>query len=233
MQKDIEVRYVDHMGSDMRVCNMARQSFGKWKDESELNSTDVSLLHYLSTGVPSNQRDDYEALYKASTHWTPFAHCQLTVQCTVPIFLARQLVKHQVGIVQSEESRRYMAGNVDYWIPEELHEVPEGSIKQGSGGIHSDNLAMIQTMISHTETAIQNYEYFLSTGMAPEEARMILPLNTMVTFSWTGSLIAMLRVVKQRQDSHAQLAAQEFAAKLKTILQQHFPEATKAYMNYL
>lgn len=126
-----------------------------------------------------------------------------------------------------------MAGNVDYWIPEELHEVPEGSIKQGSGGIHSDNLAMIQTMVSYTETAIQNYEYFLSTGMASDEARMILPLNTMVTFSWTGSLIAMLRVVKQRQDSHAQLAAQEFAAKLKTILQQHFPEATKAYMNYL
>lgn len=126
-----------------------------------------------------------------------------------------------------------MAGNVDYWIPEELHEVPEGSIKQGSGGIHSSNLAMIQTMVSHTETAIQNYEDFLSTGMAPEEARMILPLNTMVTFSWTGSLIAMLRVVKQRQDSHAQLAAQEFAGKLKTILQQHFPEATKAYMNYL
>ena len=126
-----------------------------------------------------------------------------------------------------------MAGNVDYWIPEELHEVPEGSIKQGSGGIHSDNLAMIQTMISHTETAIQNYEYFLSTGMAPEEARMILPLNTMVTFSWTGSLIAMLRVVKQRQDSHAQLAAQEFANKLKPILLEHFPHASQAYLKYM
>ena len=73
----------------------------------------------------------------------------------------------------------------------------------------------------------------IDTFTIPEVARMILPLNTMVTFSWTGSLIAMLRVVKQRQDSHAQLAAQEFAAKLKTILQQHFPEATKAYMNYL
>ena len=106
-QQEISVEYIDHMGSDMRVCNMARQSFGKWQDESqELSDKDLGLLEYLSTGVANGERGDYEKMYKASTHWAPFAHCILSIRVRVPVFIARQLVKHQIGLVWSEESRR-------------------------------------------------------------------------------------------------------------------------------
>ena len=92
-QQEISVEYIDHMGSDMRVCNMARQSFGKWKDESlELDEKDLGLLEYLSTGVAKEDRGDYEKMYKASTHWAPFAHCILSIRVRVPVFIARQLV---------------------------------------------------------------------------------------------------------------------------------------------
>lgn len=233
-QQEISVEYVDHMGSDMRVLNMARQSFGKWKDESEeLTERDLSLLEYLSTGVAKEERGDYEAMYKASTHWTPFAHCQLSIRVSVPVFLARQLVKHQVGLVWSEESRRYMSSEVSYWLPKQVHAKPEGSVKQGSGDVHSDSDWLVAYMKTATKTAIGNYYYLLEQGVAPEEARMVLPLNHMVNFTWTGSLVALLRVLKQRQDSHAQLAAQEFAEKLKPILLQHFPNAANAFIKYL
>ena len=233
-QQAISVEYIDHMGSDMRVCNMARQSFGKWKDESlELDEKDLGLLEYLSTGVAKEDRGDYEKMYKASTHWAPFAHCILSIRVRVPVFIARQLVKHQVGLVWSEESRRYISDEVGYWLPEVIHAVPEGSIKQGSGDVHPRDKTLRAFMWVSTETAIQNYYYLLREKVAPEEARMVLPLNHMVNFSWTGSLLALLRVLKQRQDGHAQLAAQEFARKLKPILEEHFPHAANAFTKYM
>ena len=233
-QQTINVEYIDHMGCDMRVCNMARQSFGKWKDESlELDEKDLGLLEYLSTGVAKEDRGDYEKMYKASTHWAPFAHCILSIRVRVPVFIARQLVKHQVGLVWSEESRRYISSEVGYWLPEVIHTVPNGSIKQGSGGIHPESDAMLAEMKADTELMIQQYYSRIERKVAPEEARMALPLNHMVNFSWTGSLLALLRVLKQRQDGHAQLAAQEFAGKLKPILEQYFPHASKAFTKYM
>ena len=233
-QQQINVEYIDHMGSDMRVCNMAHQSFGKWQDESqELSDKDLGLLEYLSTGVANGERGDYEKMYKASTHWAPFAHCILSIRVRVPVFIARQLVKHQVGLVWSEESRRYISDDVGYWLPEAIHAVPDGSIKQGSGDVHPRDENLRAFMWASTETAIQNYYYLLRQRVAPEEARMVLPLNHMVNFSWTGSLLALLRVLKQRQDGHAQLAAQEFARKLKPILEEHFPNAANAFTKYM
>ena len=77
----IKVEYIDHMGSDKRVCNVARVSMDKWKDESEpLSERDVGLLNYLATGCTAKDRDDYEKLYKASLHWSPFAHCTLSIR---------------------------------------------------------------------------------------------------------------------------------------------------------
>lgn len=230
MKKEISVEYIDSMGSDQRVCNVARTSFAKWNDESvELNQKDIGLLNYLASGVPATERDDYEALYKASTHWAPFAHCQLTIRMCIPVFLARQLVKHVVGLTWSEESRRYISSEVDYWIPSVIHAVPEGSIKQGSGLVHKNSEVLRKSMELRTNQAIDNYYELLKQGVAPEEARMTLPLNAMVNVVWTGSLLAFIRVVKQRKSSHAQLAAQEFATQLEEIIQEHFPESLKAY----
>jgi len=233
-QQAIQVEYIDHMGNDMRVVNMARQSFGKWKDESqELSEGDLGLLEYLSTGVLKEDRGDFEQMYKASVHWAPYAHCILSVRVRVPVFLARQLVKHQVGLCLSEESRRYLSSEVGYWLPEVIHLVPAGSIKQGSGEVHPRSEDILADLKIDTEYAITKYYQRINEQVAPEEARMTLPLNHMVNFSWTGSLLALLRVLKQRQDGHAQRAAQEFAQLLKPILLAHFPNAAQAFIKYM
>ena len=172
-------------------------------------------------------------MYKASTHWAPFAHCILSIRVRVPVFLARQLVKHQVGLTWSEESRRYLSSEVGYWLPEVIHLVPAGSIKQGSGEVHPHSEDILADMKLSTEYAIARYYQRISENVAPEEARMLLPLNHMVNFSWTGSLLAMLRVLKQRQDGHAQRAAQEFAQLLKPILLAYFPNAAQAFIKYM
>ena len=225
--KPIEVEYIDHMGSDKRVTNVARVSFNKWEDESnDITARDSGLISYLATGLPSSERDNWELRAKAHSHWSPFAHCFLSVRCSAPIFLARQLVKHQVGLSWNEESRRYITDEVDFWLPEVIHEKPSNA-KQGRGEVHPFSVYLYHTMSVHTERAYEAYLELLNYGVAPEEARMVLPLNSMTHWVWSGSLMAFMRVYSQRIDGHAQLAAQEFAGKLGGILKGYFPESFK------
>lgn len=197
---DIKVEYIDHMGSDVNIVNAARVSFAKEVKEFNL-STDGRLLNYLAK----------------HNHWSPFAHTCISVRCKVPLFIARQLVKHQVGGNWNEESRRYIDNEPEFWLPEYFHYRPTNA-KQGSGDIHRHSEYYIGYMSSHTERALQAYKEMLTYDVAPEEARMVLPLNTMTNFIWTGSLLFFRRVIEQREDAHAQLAAQEFAVKLKEVV---------------
>jgi len=240
--KPISVEYIDHMGDDKRVANVARVSFAKW-DEEEFNEKDANLLAYLATGLPSAERNNWEALAKAHTHWTPFAHCFLSIRVQVPFFLARQLHKHVIGLVINEESRRYIKSDVAIWLPDIIHKAPEHA-KQGAsnekhdsqvwvgcdeaGDIYSDSLSAI---MDSSSASVETYYRLLGAGVAPEEARMVLPLNAMTTWIWSGSLLAFNRVYQLRADGHAQNAAQEFAHKLGEILYKHFPESMKA-LNY-
>ena len=225
--KPIEVEYIDHMGSDKRVTNVARVSFNKWEAESnDLTARDGGLISYLATGLPRSERDNWELRANAHTHWSPFAHCFLSIRCGAPIFLARQLVKHQVGLSWNEESRRYISDEVDFWLPEAVHE-KHSNAKQGSGKVMPASAQMRTIMKDETEWAYSTYKARLSVGVAPEEARMVLPLNSMTHWVWSGSLMAFMRVYSQRIDGHAQLAAQEFAGKLGGILKGYFPESFK------
>jgi len=242
-KEEISVELIDYMGSDIRVSNVAKVSFNKWDDESiPLNEKQVGLLKYLATGLPSSERGDWEARAKASTHWTPFAHCFLSIRVGVPIFLARQLHKHTIGLVINEESRRYITEDVSLWLPEVVHKKPDSAKQGASKEAHTDKLQWdfdedykeicltakeIITEVSND--AIHAYYYLIKSGVAPEEARIILPLNSMTHWVWSGSLMAFMRVVKQRVDSHAQGAAQEFGRKLLTILNDKFPESVKAF----
>ena len=226
---DIEVEYIDHMGSDARVLNVARTSFNKWKEEDALlDEHELSLLEYLATSLPKNQRHEWKALAQSSKHWSPFAHCFLTVRCRVPLFLARQLSKHQVGLSWNEESRRYIDDEPTFYMPKELHYRPSNA-KQGSAGVHKDSKVITSEMRKITHVTLENYNRLIQFGVAPEEARMILPQNAMVNYIWSGSVMSMIRVLHQRLDSHAQLAAQDFAKKLKVILEEHFPHSIKAF----
>lgn len=251
--KQISVILIDKMGSDKRVTNVARTSFNKWLPEDEpLTERDTGLLAYLATGLKAPERNDWKKRAKAHTHWAPFAHCFLTMRCCVPIFLARQLVKHQIGLVWSEESRRYIKDEVAIYVPEVVHKAPENAKQGASSERHTsyvwheypqdedgytDNLHTYvgvdygaeEVIALASEEAVQSYYDLLNAGVAPEEARMVLPQNAMVNYIWSGSLLAFNRVYQQRIDGHAQkTGAQEFAEKLGTILYENFPESMKA-----
>lgn len=241
---DIDVKFIDKMGSDARVRNAAYASFGRWLPEDEFK--EKGLIEYLATGLPKEERDDWEKQAKAHTHWTTLAHCQLTVICKAPIFLARQLVKHQVGLVWNEESRRYIKSDIELYIPKEFHKAPANAKQGASKEVHKEYVWTewggkrprdgvdrgVEDVVEIISTqAVEAYYDMLDAGVAPEEARMVLPLNSMTNWVWTGSLVAFNRVYQQRIDSHAQLAAQDFSHKLGAILYEHFPVSMEA-LNY-
>lgn len=244
-REQISVELLDYMGSDIRVSNVAKVSFNKWDDESlEINDKQIGLLNYLSTGLPSNERDDWEKRAKASTHWTPYGHCFLSIRVGVPIFLARQLHKHVIGLVINEESRRYITDDVALWLPDVVHKKPNSAKQGASKEVHTeylyvdsdpdtgyvyDGITAMELIATTSENCVHTYYDLVEAGVAPEEARMVLPLNSMTHWVWSGSLMAFLRVAKQRVDSHAQGAAQEFAKKLLVILEDKFPESVKAF----
>lgn len=207
-----------------------------------LKPADAGLIKYLATGYRTSEWEDFliqvegtvvngtakdltdllHAYKRRAQHWAPFAHPQLQIRMRLPIFLARQFVKHQVGAVWSEESRRYISDEPGVWFPEEWHTRPE-DIKQGSGGHVEDQGLCHSEAATSVGNALDTYSTLLAAGVAPEEARAILPLNTMTTVTWTGSLLFWSRVCNQRVDSHAQLAAQELGKQIATIAQPLFP----------
>ena len=271
-QQPITAEYLDHMGTDLTVCNAARASFGKesnWLPSGafsdypgvvyqqrflegrvclvNLTEGDAGLIRFLATGYRSSEWEDFliqvegavvngtakdltdllHAYKRKAQHWAPFAHPQLQIRIQIPVFLARQFVKHQVGAVWSEESRRYISDEPGVWFPEEWHTRPD-DIKQGSGGLVEDQHAAQAIAEIATDVALDRYHRLLREGVAPEEARIVLPLNMMTTVTWTGSLLFWSRVCNQRVDSHAQLAAQELGKLIANIAQPLFPASWAA-----
>lgn len=210
----ISVELIDHMGSDVNIVNAARVSFDK--QVSEMSDRDEKLMQYLAD----------------HNHWSPFAHTSITVKCKAPLFLARQLVKHQVGGSWNEVSRRYVDSEPEFYLPSKYHGRPDNK-KQGRGTeLGSDTSAMVMSAIGTiSANALSIYQTLLEDGLAPEEARMVLPLNTMTDWYWTGSVVFFARVFNLRADSHAQLAAQEFAHKLSDEVKDVYPTAWKVLTN--
>ena len=199
---DIEVEEIDCMGNDLTVVNAARVSFSKWHDTFQAG--DTNLIAYLAE----------------NGHWSPFAHPQLSIRVKAPIFLARQLAKHQIGLSWNEVSRRYVDFEPEFYdCP--LRERPQEGIKQGSGDAILGY--MVQPYHDAIKTSLIVYKQLLRENVAPECARSVLPQTMMTEWIWTGSLYAFWRVVNQRKHSHAQKEAQVFAKKLMEILEELFP----------
>lgn len=244
----ITVEYSEHMGSDLTVVNAARQSFAKQKTEFD-PVADGNLINFLATGkrqkewdefldeiiLLANLRGERDALkqrlieYKREAqHWAPFGHPHVTLRLRMPIFLARQFVKHQVGGVWSEESRRYMSDEPEFYFEPVLQARP-ADIKQGSGGSLFQHAKALAEMESTSYISRDSYEHLLHHfGVAPEQAREILTLNTMTGVTWTGSLLFWSRVCNQRLDAHAQGAAQTMARQISDIIEPLFPYSWKA-----
>lgn len=210
----ITATLVDHMGSDLTTVNAARASYGA--ESHEMTLRDEKLIEFL-------------AKHK---HNTPFAHACVTLRCTAPIFIARQLGKHQVGFRWNEVSRRYKDGEaieVECFVPDVVFGRPEKLMTQTAQPLPQDFADDIHyRMESHNKACIAEYETLIGLGIAPEQARMVLPQSMMTTWIWTGSLLGWANMYKQRSTEHAQYEARLFAKEVNKIMSELFPVCWEA-----
>lgn len=205
------VKYKDHMGNDLTVVNAARVSFAK--ESTDFTEKDEKLISYLA----------------ANNHWTPFAHPQIILHIKAPIGIRTQLFKHKVGLVENEVSRRYVKESPEVYNPR-WRSAPTDGAKQGSSGFMSGSTYATQSYEESVEDAMDTYKELLADGVAPEQARFVLPQGTYTEWWWTGSLSAFARVCRLRKDSHAQWEAQEYARAIEQIIQPLFPVSWKHLM---
>lgn len=210
-----QVEYVQHMGSDIDVVNAARVSFSKKVDS--LSKNDEKLIKYLAE----------------HNHWTPFSHCQVQLKIEMPIFIARQWFKSTVGFSRNEKSRRYVGDSPTFYYPEQWRQKPGKNIKQGSGENVSPalNEKINYKYDSIVEKCEELYNELILIGVAPEQARMILPQSMKTEFIETGSLQAYSRICNLRKDFHAQKEIQWFANEIDKIMIKLFPVSWKVLSN--
>jgi thymidylate synthase (FAD) len=209
----MKVTLIDKMGSDLSVVNAARVSFGK--KHERLTEGDKKLIKYLAS----------------HGHWTTFGHCSLSFRIEAPIFVARQLVKHTVGLCWNEISRRYVDYEPDFWTPEHWRARAEDK-KQGSSDEYIDWLGREErtgsAVIKACEHAIKTYNKMIEAGVCPEQARMVLPQNTLTEWIWSGSLYAFARVCNLRCQPDAQLETQEICWEIDKLSNVKFPVSWEA-----
>jgi len=215
----MEVKLIDHMGSDLSVVNAARVSFSKTSEwdsipeagplEGLLSTKDEKLINYLAK----------------HDHWSPFGHASMQFHVKAPIFVARQLVKHQVGLVWNEVSRRYVDTEVEFYEPKEWRLAAENK-KQGS----SDET--IEYGVSSTyQWCNETYKNMLKAGIAPEMARMVLPQSMYTEWYWSGTLMAFARVCNLRCKPDTQVETQMVADQIDKLAKDLFPNSWEALRN--
>ena len=211
----MEVQLLDIMGSDLTVVNAARVSFAA--ESEEFGSRDKKLIRYLAN----------------HNHWTPFGHVQVQFRIKAPVFVARQLVKHQVGLVWNEISRRYVDFLPTFHQPEAWRKRADNK-KQGSSdesftGPDGERFDMRYKDLMDKAEAV--YDNMIASGVAPEQARMVLPQSMYTEYYVTGSLSAWARAYKQRIDAHAQVEIQDLAKQWGDIIAPLYPKSWEALTN--
>lgn len=211
----MKAELINSMGSDLTVVNAARVSFDKQSDE--VNESDERLIKYLAK----------------HNHWTPFSHVMITMRETVPIFVARQRFKHMVGFTYNEVSRRYVDDAPEFYVPDVWRKRAENK-KQGSSDeevleikYEGKNLkGTIRPKDAYTgfiNAASTYYNNLIANGVAPEQARMVLPQSMYTSYYVTGSLAAWARAYKLRIDEHSQKEIQDLAKQWDEIIK-NIPE---------
>ena len=239
----MEVNYIQHWGDDLIVVNAARVSFDKKSEwdlqlvpkmsgmvvEEHLNPKDEKLIHYL-------------AKHK---HTSCFEHMGATLKLKVPIFIARQIQRHRT-FSYNEISRRYVDSPPEFFWPDkwrgraadkkqgssdevitELKPWPNRDDPFASRPIPMENAQQIVL-----NNALHMYNHMLASGVAPEQARMILPQNMYTEFYMTGNLRAFSHFLKLRLDAHAQIEVQQVAKLVYDILLPLFPVSMEALLKY-
>jgi thymidylate synthase (FAD) len=203
----MNAQLIDSMGTDLSVVNAARVSFAKESDE--FSDKDAKLINYLAK----------------HNHWSPFGHASMQFRIKAPIFVARQLVKHQVGLVWNEVSRRYVDDEPEFYIPSEWR-LKADDKKQGS----SDE-TIEYNLGSTLEFVKTTYQNMLRANIAPEMARMILPQNLYTEWYWSGTLMAFARVCNLRCKPDTQMETQLIANEIDFKSRELFPISWKALRN--
>ena len=213
----IEVTYIDHMGNDLSVVNAARVSFGKKsklecidmvKGKFVLNNKDAKLIKYLAK----------------HNHKSPFNHTFVTFHVKAPIFVARQLVKHEY-MPWNEISRRYVDSEPEFYVPDEWRGRSEDK-KQGSDGVITDIDPRVADYM--VVGAKQDYKYLLGKGVSPEQARMVLPQSTMTEWYWSGTLYAFAKMCQLRCAEDTQQESREVAMQVSEYMEKLFPASWDA-----
>jgi thymidylate synthase (FAD) len=206
----MNVELIDTMGTDLTVVNAARVSYSKTKDTFDVVK-DEKLIQYLAK----------------HNHWSPFAHASLQFRIKAPIFVARQLVKHQVGLAWNEVSRRYVDFPPELYKPETWRGRPKNS-KQGSDGEIKLDQTIEYSMESAMESCLITYNTLLEKGVAPEQARMVLPQSMMTEWYWSGTLYAFSRICNLRCKPDTQKETRDVADEINKLCDSKFPRSWKA-----
>lgn len=216
------VRLAKVNGTELDIVNAARLSYDNQSEE--LNDKDIKLINFLLR----------------EGHTSPFRHVGLSLEFKAPLMVARQHWRHIIGASTLEEgtpyselSRRYVRGEEEFYVPEAWRMAPENS-KQGSGevmpvelnehvsGLYSDLL----------EYSTELYQRMLSLGVAPEQARLVLPANGMYTkYLWSPSLHALINFINLRSKPDSQYEIQKYSFAVEEIIKETFPNTYKALRN--
>jgi thymidylate synthase (FAD) len=207
------IQLLDTFGDDLTVVNAARVSFNK--NVSEMTQRDEKLIKYLAD----------------NNHVTPFFHPQVRMRIKMPIFVAREWFRHQIGFARNEVSRRYVDYEPEMYSPSVVR-ARDVKLKQGSkADAVSENALAVYMIESINERAMKTYNDLLSLGTAPEVARTVLPQGMYTEFIETGSLAAYARLCNLRLDPAAQLEIRLYADAVKSLLVEKFPVSWGALMH--
>lgn len=235
-------------GSDLTCVNAARRSFNT--RSNSFGEKDKRLIQFLARGmtaddfekfvhnVPAPDTEEHakelvEMLWEwrnTPTHDTPFNHCFISFEVKAPIFVARQLVKHEY-LIMSEFSRRYITDDVEFYF-HEYREAPE-SKKQGSGGKHpmwnhGVGTGYMEEVYEHYDNSVGLYLKMIEDGVAPEEARGVLPQDLMTEWTHSGTLGAFAKLCRLRLHKDAQYECRLVAKEIYKHLLEHYPVSAKA-----
>lgn len=204
------VTLVHHSGDDLSAVNAARVSFGAHR--TELDDKDLKLLSYLAE----------------HRHTSPFEHCSITLRVKVPLFVARQWMRHRTQSY-NEISRRYTSVDVDFFVPAKLRKQHKSNRQASEGVIEDDNLlAEYQYAI---QRAMRSYETLIAEGVCREQARAVLPQAMYTEFYASANLLNWLKFIELRDHEGAQQEIVEAAKGVRSILETLYPHTTQAWFD--
>ena len=210
------VRLVDYMGGDQRIVQSARVSYG---EGTKTVRQDRALIHYLLR----------------NWHTSPFEQVQLTFHCKMPIFIARQWIRHRTARL-NEISGRYSVMKDEFYVPEPSKVSYQSSDnKQGRGGVLplDEAMAVIAQLEREQKEAYAGYTSMLDQGVARELARTNLPLSLYTEWSWQIDLHNLFHFIRLRADSHAQYEIRAYAEALAQCAKAVAPMAYEAFEEHI